>query len=56
MALTLCMSLFDEALITFTPRGYTLHWYGQILDTFGAPRWFTQPWHSVDDPFGYEAA
>ncbi len=24
--------------------------------TAGGPRWFTQPSHSVDDPFGYEAA
>ena len=23
--------------------------------TAGGPEWFTQPAHSVDDPFGYEA-
>ena len=26
-----------------------------IYMTADGPRWFTQPAHSVDDPFGYEA-
>jgi putative spermidine/putrescine transport system permease protein len=39
LMLTLYLSLFDETLIVFPPRGYTLGWYGQILDRFGAPLW-----------------
>jgi putative spermidine/putrescine transport system permease protein len=39
LVLTVYLSVFDETLITFPPRGYTLGWYGQILDKFGAPLW-----------------
>lgn len=36
LALTLYLSVFDETLIQFPPRGYTLAWYGQIVPKFGA--------------------
>ncbi len=39
LLLTAYLSVFDESLITFPPRGYTFSWYGQILDKFGAPLW-----------------
>jgi putative spermidine/putrescine transport system permease protein len=35
MALTLYLSVFDEKLILFPPRGYTLAWYGAIWTNFG---------------------
>jgi putative spermidine/putrescine transport system permease protein len=35
LLLTLYLSLFDEKLILFPPRGYTLSWYGAILPNFG---------------------
>ncbi len=37
LALTLYLSVFDETLIVFPPRGYTLRWYPMILPQFGAP-------------------
>lgn len=37
LALTLYLSLFDETLITFPPRGYTLGWYRAIIPNFGGP-------------------
>jgi putative spermidine/putrescine transport system permease protein len=39
LVLTVYLSVFDESLIAFPPRGYTLGWYGQILDKFGGPLW-----------------
>ncbi len=36
LVLTFYLSVFDETLIVFPPRGYTLHWYPQILTQFGA--------------------
>jgi len=35
LLLTLYLSLFDEKLILFPPRGYTLSWYSAILPNFG---------------------
>lgn len=35
MALTLYLSIFNEKLILFPPRGYTLAWYGAIWVNFG---------------------
>ncbi len=35
LLLTLYISVFDETLITFPPRGYTLHWYAAFLPQFG---------------------
>jgi len=35
LLLTLYLSVFDEKLILFPPRGYTLSWYGAILPNFG---------------------
>ncbi len=35
LLLTFYLSVFDETLIVFPPRGYTLHWYPQILTAFG---------------------
>lgn len=32
---TVYLSVFDETIITFPPRGYTLHWYADILPQFG---------------------
>lgn len=37
LVLTLYLSVFDETLITFPPRGYTLHWYARIIPEFGGP-------------------
>ncbi len=36
LLLTLYLSLFDEKLILFPPRGYTLSWYAAIIPNFGA--------------------
>ncbi|MBV9858945.1 MAG: ABC transporter permease subunit [Alphaproteobacteria bacterium] len=36
LLLTLYLSLFDEKLILFPPRGYTLSWYAAIVPTFGS--------------------
>ena len=36
LLLTLYLSLFDEKLILFPPRGYTLTWYAAIVPNFGA--------------------
>jgi putative spermidine/putrescine transport system permease protein len=36
LLLTLYLSLFDEKLILFPPRGYTLEWYSAIVPNFGA--------------------
>ncbi|MBV9782215.1 MAG: ABC transporter permease [Acidisphaera sp.] len=35
LLLTLYLSAFDESLIVFPPRGYTLRWYTGILPEFG---------------------
>ena len=35
LILTLYLSVFDEKLILFPPRGYTLDWYPAILPNFG---------------------
>src|SRR5580658_3890327 len=35
LLLTLYLSVFDEKLILFPPRGYTLSWYVAILPNFG---------------------
>ena len=35
LLLTLYLSLFDEKLILFPPRGYTLEWYPAIVPNFG---------------------
>ena len=35
LLLTLYLSLFDEKLILFPPRGYTLGWYSAIVPNFG---------------------
>ena len=37
LLLTLYLSLFDEKLILFPPRGYTLSWYFAIAPNFGGP-------------------
>jgi putative spermidine/putrescine transport system permease protein len=37
LLLTLYLSLFDEKLILFPPRGYTLAWYPAIIPNFGGP-------------------
>ena len=39
LLLTLYLSVFDEQMIVFPPRGYTLVWYGQIMAKFGAAIW-----------------
>jgi putative spermidine/putrescine transport system permease protein len=36
LVLTLYLSVFDEKLILFPPRGYTLGWYPAILPNFGS--------------------
>ncbi len=36
MVLTVYLSVFDEKLILFPPRGYTLSWYGAIWGNFGS--------------------
>lgn len=35
LVLTVYLSVFDETLISFPPRGYTLAWYAGIIPTFG---------------------
>ena len=35
LVLTAYLSVFDETLISFPPRGYTLAWYAGIIPTFG---------------------
>ena len=35
LVLTLYLSVFDETIIVFPPRGYTLDWYPRILPAFG---------------------
>jgi len=37
LVLTLYLSLFDEKLITYPPRGYTFSWYPAIIPNFGGP-------------------
>ena len=37
LLLTLYLSVFDEKLILFPPRGYTLDWYAAILPNFAKP-------------------
>ncbi len=37
LLLTLYLSVFDEKLILFPPRGYTLEWYAAILPNFVKP-------------------
>jgi putative spermidine/putrescine transport system permease protein len=37
LILTLYLSVFDEKLILFPPRGYTLAWYAAILPNFAQP-------------------
>jgi putative spermidine/putrescine transport system permease protein len=36
LLITLYLSVFDEKLILFPPRGYTLAWYPAIIPNFGA--------------------
>jgi putative spermidine/putrescine transport system permease protein len=35
LVLTVYLSVFDETLIVFPPKGYTLDWYGRIWSQFG---------------------
>src|SRR3954452_19874037 len=35
LVLTLYLSVFDETLILFPPKGYTVQWYARILPQFG---------------------
>ena len=37
LLLTLYLSVFDEKLILFPPRGYTLDWYAALLPNFAKP-------------------
>lgn len=37
LAISLYLSVFDEKLIVFPPKGYTLSWYYEIIPTFGEP-------------------
>ncbi len=39
LILTFYLSAFDEQMIVFPPRGYTLAWYSQIPAKFGAAIW-----------------
>jgi putative spermidine/putrescine transport system permease protein len=39
MVLTIYLSLFDEQMIVFPPRGYTFAWYSRIAGSFGNPIW-----------------
>lgn len=39
LLLTLYLSVFNEQMIVFPPRGYTFAWYGQIVAKFGAAIW-----------------
>lgn len=36
LLLTAYLSLFDERIVVFPPRGYTLHWYAAVWPNFGA--------------------
>ena len=37
LLLTIYLSVFDETIIVFPPKGYTFAWYPKILAQFGAP-------------------
>jgi putative spermidine/putrescine transport system permease protein len=37
LVLTIYISVFNEKIIVFPPRGYTLSWYATMLDQFGGP-------------------
>ena len=37
LVLTLYLSVFDETIILFPPKGYTLHWYAAIVPQFARP-------------------
>jgi putative spermidine/putrescine transport system permease protein len=37
LLLTLYLSVFDEAIILFPPKGYTLHWYAAMVPQFARP-------------------
>lgn len=37
LVLTIYLSVFDETIIVFPPKGYTLAWYARILPEFGGP-------------------
>jgi putative spermidine/putrescine transport system permease protein len=39
LVLTLYLSVFDETLIAFPPKGYTFAWYPAIIDKFGGAIW-----------------
>lgn len=39
LLLTVYLSVFDETIIVFPPRGYTLSWYGRIAAQFGPALW-----------------
>lgn len=39
LVLTVYVSFFDETVIMNPPRGFTLAWYGRILDRFALPIW-----------------
>jgi putative spermidine/putrescine transport system permease protein len=39
LVLTLYLSVFDETLIAFPPKGYTLSWYPTIITRFGGAIW-----------------
>jgi putative spermidine/putrescine transport system permease protein len=37
LLLTLYLSVFDETIILFPPKGYTLHWYAAMIPQFARP-------------------
>lgn len=37
LVLTLYLSVFDETIILFPPKGYTLHWYAAMVPQFARP-------------------
>ena len=39
LLLTVYLSVFDETILSFPPKGYTLSWYAGIMGKFGAPIW-----------------
>lgn len=39
LVLTVYLSVFDESILVFPPRGYTFAWYAQIMAKFGGPIW-----------------
>jgi putative spermidine/putrescine transport system permease protein len=41
LGLTVYLSLFNEKLISYPPRGYTLAWYPAIIPNFGGPLLFS---------------